>query len=348
MGQYTARSESGGVSDLPTAARIVRESLKDKTYRAYPMGGEAGAYLRWKRGRLTPESYRSYEACLDKLARLFPDLEITSFEPPVGTQRLEEFMDDEWGRAAPRTFNKNLSVVKDFFKWAVLSGRLHGDPALPLVPHKKREVHREIFRDDARTAILADGPEPGHLFRDRVALRLLLKYGLRKGALRATQFKHFDHHRRRLTVFTKGGKVRELPLVDQALWNDLERLILDIGAEPQDYLLCRQKSIWRGYEPDGSSRFERKAYSEKPMGVHGMHDWWYGCLRRAGLVQEGVTSGERMHKARHTAGQRILDATGNLKAAQKLLMHESIQTTADTYTDWDIDQLAETLRGIED
>jgi site-specific recombinase XerC len=26
-----------------------------------------------------------------------------------------------------------------------------------------------------------------------------------------------------------------------------------------------------------------------------------------------------MHKARHTAGQRVLDATGNLKAAQKLL-----------------------------
>ena len=30
-----------------------------------------------------------------------------------------------------------------------------------------------------------------------------------------------------------------------------------------------------------------------------------------------------MHKARHTAGQRALDATGNLKAVQKLLGHES-------------------------
>jgi site-specific recombinase XerC len=26
-----------------------------------------------------------------------------------------------------------------------------------------------------------------------------------------------------------------------------------------------------------------------------------------------------MHKARHTAGQRVLDSTGNLKAVQKLL-----------------------------
>ena len=38
---------------------------------------------------------------------------------------------------------------------------------------------------------------------------------------------------------------------------------------------------------------------------------------------------------------RVLDATGNLKAVQKL-GHESIQTTGDIYTDWDIDQLAET------
>jgi site-specific recombinase XerC len=54
-----------------------------------------------------------------------------------------------------------------------------------------------------------------------------------------------------------------------------------------------------------------------------------------------------MHKARHTAGQRVLDKThGNLKAAQKLLGHASLSTTGDIYVDWDIDQLAETLRGM--
>lgn len=64
------------------------------------------------------------------------------------------------------------------------------------------------------------------------------------------------------------------------------------------------------------------------------------------LVSQGVSSGERMHKARHTPGQRVLDKTGNLKAVQKLLGHASIQTTADIYTDWDIEQLAETMRDV--
>jgi site-specific recombinase XerC len=35
---------------------------------------------------------------------------------------------------------------------------------------------------------------------------------------------------------------------------------------------------------------------------------------------------------------------GNLKAVQKLLGHTSISATGDIYTDWDIDQLTDTLR----
>jgi integrase len=82
------------------------------------------------------------------------------------------------------------------------------------------------------------------------------------------------------------------------------------------------------------------------MSDHGLHRWWYGCLERAGIVAAGSLSGERMHKARHTAGQRVLDHTGNLKAVQKLLGHASIQTTGDVYADWDIDQLAATMADV--
>lgn len=63
-------------STLLTAAevaRLWRDAMKDKSYRAFPIGLEAGHYLRAKRKRLTKESYRDYEACLDKLARYFAD-----------------------------------------------------------------------------------------------------------------------------------------------------------------------------------------------------------------------------------------------------------------------------------
>jgi integrase len=157
------------------------------------------------------------------------------------------------------------------------------------------------------------------------------------------RFKHFDHAQRRLTVFTKGGKVQTVPVVDPAFWNDLERHILDWGAEPDDYLLCRRTVLPR--RRGGELDYDVSEYRREPMGVHGLRKWWYRCLERAGVVAKGVTSGEKMHKSRHTAGQRLLDHTrGNLKAVQKLLGHSSITTTGDIYTDWDIDQLEQTLR----
>jgi site-specific recombinase XerC len=327
-------------------APILRDHVKDKSYRAFPLGQEAGQYLRSKRQRLTVSSYRDYESGLDKLARYFCDLEISAFEPPVGTERLEEFLDAQWGERAGRTYNKNLSILRDFFRWAVLRGKLHGDPTLAIERARKRAVHRETFSTDQVQAIIAAQED----VRDRTALRLLLNYGLRKGALKGVQFKHFDHNRRRLTIFTKGERVRELPIPQQAFWYDLERLILDTAAQPSHYLLPRQKAIPKEFDPETrkATSYEIVRFPEQPMGDHGLHNWWYRCLERAGIVAEGVTSGERMHKARHTAGQRVLDKTGNLKAAQKLLGHESIQTTADIYTDWDIDQLTETLREVLD
>jgi hypothetical protein len=62
-----------------------------------------------------------------------------------------------------------------------------------------------------------------------------LDYGLRKGGLQAVQFKHFDHQRRRLTVFLKRSKIRELPIPDPNFWLDLERLILDVEAKPNHF-----------------------------------------------------------------------------------------------------------------
>jgi site-specific recombinase XerC len=196
---------------LAEAARMMRDAVRDKSYRAFPLGQEAEAYLHAKRKRLTEASYRDYESGLDKLARYFCDLELKDFEPLAGTRRLEEFLDAQYGDRAPRTYNKNLSILRDFFKWAVLRGELHGDPTLPIERARARDVHRETFSEDIRRRLLAEN----HDLRDRVALRLLLDYGLRKGALRAVQFKHFDHNRLRLTIFTKGGKVRALPLPHQ-------------------------------------------------------------------------------------------------------------------------------------
>jgi integrase len=138
--------------------------------------------------------------------------------------------------------------------------------------------------------------------------------------------------------------MRDVPIAQPEFWDDLGRLIIETEAQPHHFLLPRRKAI-----PKGQAEIRRSVtylFPDQPMGGHGLHSWWYRCLERAGIVAAGTSSGERMHEARHTAGQRVLDVTGNLKAAQKLLGHASISTTADVYTDWDLDQLAETMREV--
>jgi site-specific recombinase XerD len=140
---------------LAEAARIMREAVRDKSYQLTPLGAEAAGYLRVKRKRLTDSSYRDYEGCLDKLARHFLDLRVEDFEPPAGTERLEEFLDALWGSGAPRTYNKNLSIVKDFFRFQIMRGRLHGDPTLPIERARGRQVYRTTFTAEQRRAIIA-------------------------------------------------------------------------------------------------------------------------------------------------------------------------------------------------
>lgn len=312
---------------------LVHQAMKDKSYEDLPMGREAKAYLASKHKRLTDSSFRGYEGCLDKFARHFPHLELKDFELPIGAERVEEFLDDRWGASAPGTYNVNHAYLSDFFKWQVKRGRMHSNPMQLVDRARPRQVYRTTFSNDQRRAILASAED----LRDRIALRLLLDYGIRKGALQKVQFKHFDHQRRRLTIFTKGQKVRELPIPHPAFWMDLERHILDTEAQPAHFLMCLVKPIPRA----GVRRFPERAMSSTAT-----HRWWYRRLEDAGIVPRGETSGERMHKARHTAGQRVLDHTGNLKAVQKLLGHASIQTTGDVYADWDIEALTSTMADV--
>ncbi len=325
---------------LASIAPMLREAMRDKTWECLPLGEDVAAYLRAKRKRLTPASYLDYAGCLARFARHFADLRVEDFEPPIGSERLEEFLSCEWGSGAPRTYNKNLSILADFCKHWRRRGRLHGDPALLIERARSRQVYRTTFTTDQREAIIASQEDR----RDRIALRLLVDYGLRKGALQAVQFKHFDHQRRKVTIFTKGQKVRSLPLPDPAFWTELELHILESEAKPSDYLLCTHRTIPVGRpHKNGHRATELRRFPARPMSSHGAHKWWYRCLTNAGIVPEGTTEGERMHKARHTAGQRLLDATGNLKAVQMLLGHSSIQTTGDVYADWSDQQLAASI-----
>jgi integrase len=291
------------------------------------------------------ETPREPVVTLDRLPPLTPETRLALTVWALSRHRFRitarvraDVRDAPEGESAARTRAKNISVLKGFFEWATLSGRLHGDPARPIRSPKKRGVERTTFSEDQEQAILAQNER-----RDRIALHLLLKVGIRKGALQGVQFRHLDHAQKRLTIFTKGGKVQTVPVVDPAFWNELERHILDWGAQPNDYLLCRRSVRPNRHKPGekfvreyGTSRWASTACiaggtpaSNKPVSPPAVRPRASACTRH----------GTRPASACST---RPGQAQGRPEAARALVHHHDRRHLVD----WDIDQLAETLRTI--
>jgi hypothetical protein len=136
---------------LGEAARIMREAVKDKSYRSTPVGLEVAHFIRWFRNEYgaTAETLRDYEAILAKLAIDHADLELAAFEPPHGTTRLRDFIDGRWGDAAPRTRKKVRAVLMSFFKWAQAEFKLQGNPRLrprAAAPSRARQGRQDRAR----------------------------------------------------------------------------------------------------------------------------------------------------------------------------------------------------------
>lgn len=263
-------------------------------YRSTPVGLEVAHFIRWFRSEYgaTDETLRDYEAILGKLAIDHADLELAAFEPPDGTTRLREFIDARWGDAAPRTRKKVRAVLMSFFKWAQAEFKLQGNPG---GPHPLASTPGRRAR-----AVLRGGRRP---YRRRAT-----GAALRKGELAAIRYRDFDLGRRGLRVNGNGGKIRHTPIPTEELRQEIGELSL--RRDPTEHLLYPPEARAEGHDHLGDRR--------KPLSGPALHRWWYRCLARAGVVDEGTTHGKKMHGARYTSGTEFYLATGDIYATQQL------------------------------
>jgi len=297
---------------LGEAARIIREAVKDKSYRKTPLGQLVGRYLRWFRNEYgaTESTIRDYEAVLARMSLLLADREPLE----VSTEDLREVI-DTWAMRHARTRAK-VTSVRAFWVWAEEEGHVVFSPASkirrPRAPRKTAPLLPahidELLLSCARTS------------RDRLALLVLLDCGARRAELGGIRIRDFDLARRQLTVFGKGQKERVIPLrgrIVMALRTYLGEPLEFVGRrpEPDDYLLYPEKRT-----PD------RRVYwaePKKPCASNTVHRWWYRMLEQAGLVGHGVRSGLNMHRARHTS-QPSSDA---LPASRRPRRHSATATS---------------------
>lgn len=324
---------------LAQASRIMREAVKDRSYRSTPLGLEVARYYRWKKNEwgATRDTLRDYESVLARLALFHADLELRDLEPPVGTERLRECWDHYWSERAPRTRAKVRSVWVDFFDWAVRERGMRGNPARALASPKKRGVKREPFGRSFVDIVLS---APRYL-PDTLGCRLILEWGLRRAELAGVRFGHFDFERRQLVVTGKGGRVRLVPIVDDHFWREFGEVELELQPRPEWFLIAKRRKVFGGV----------RYWHHLGLKPRTIHSWWYDRLEEAGLVGDrdsGTRRGLHMHRGRHTIASEILRRTGNIVAAQRLLGHADVRTTVDAYAEFDDADLARVLATLHD
>jgi integrase len=257
-----------------------------------------------KRRRSTVQDYRRE---LERV--LIPEFGEETLLDQIGTDRIESYREKlvREGRLSARTINKRLAQLHAIFKRAQ---RVHGLAVNP-VEGAERQPHKRSGDFTALDASEVERLAAGAASEQDAALFEVAAFtGLRLGELRGLRWGDVDWTRRLVHVrrsFTRGeegppksGKVRSVPLVDQA-------------ASALDRLSRRER-----FTDDESLVFVNDL--GEPFEESAMRRRFYGALDAADLPRI------RFHDLRHTFGTLAVQAFA-LTDVKAYMGHADIQTT---------------------
>jgi integrase len=299
------------VHELPVIerARMIREAraleeaaVRDKTYQATTlMGPDIRYWLQTLQFQGSPATtIATYELPWAWLAVEYADYRMADFCTSEGVPILRDFLTRHWGDAAVDTRRNRLYALRSGFQWGVDERDLPWNPAGRIKPPKAGETLRIAHTQSEVTRLLASQDS----LRDQCALGLFVRLALRKNDVRMLQIRDIDLSREQVWLrHRKGGEDLLLPIGDQRVRDDLYLHIQGERRQPAEYLLYP------------------KNHTNRPLDSSSLHRWFKRCLERADLPDFPL------HELRHTAGDEMWRATGNLVLAQQLLGHKSLAAT---------------------
>ena len=262
---------------------------------------------------------RSYSSDLQQLLEWLAEADLTVAD--LGRRQVRAFSADLGRRGyAPATLARKLSTLRGLTRHLTEAGVLAADPAHGLPgPRRRRRLPRVLSVADVDTLVAAtEGTDPLAL-RDRLILELLYGCGLRSMELVALRLGDVQAAQAQLIVHGKGGKMRIVPLGDEAaaaLRRYLERgrgeLEGDGGlAGP----VAAEAATTRRAAPLLLSRRGRVLLTSDIRRLVVKYS------RLAGIDPASP------HMLRHAYATHMLERGADLRAIQELLGHASVSTT---------------------
>jgi integrase len=216
-----------------------------------------------------------------------------------------------------KTVRNLLLVLQGIFSLAVDNDMVVKSPVRRSHKPVYRRMEKPVWSAEAVRAIIQAAPRDYRAFFCCAGLT-----GPRLGELLGLQWKHINLTSRKLRIeqsLWHGkivspktiGSIRTIYFGDVLAGVLTEHLQSASHGKPEDFVFCKK---------DGS-----------PLHPDVLRkDVLYPVLDRLGVFRSSGASG--FHTFRHSAASILNQQTGNLKLAQKLLGHSTINMTADVYT----------------
>ena len=201
---------------------------------------------------------------------------------------------------------RKLSSLKAFFRYLEKRGVVRENP-FEEIPGPKLPKRLPVFVPETEMEEVMDGMEEGgdfHRLRDWMVVLTAYDTGMRRSELAGLKVEDFDFGRRCVRVLGKGGKRREIPLLDE------------LASDARCYLEERRKVAG---SPTGAFFVTDKG---KPMSGYQI----YYLIRKV-LSSDVNLSKRSPHVLRHTFATHLLDNEAPLEGIKELLGHSNLGVT---------------------
>jgi integrase len=337
-GKWKHRSETVyGLSGKKAAREVLRQRLQDASTRlpeATEMSVRDFVEAYWKpyldRRGVKPSTRQSYECAL-KL-HIIPKLgDLLLVE--VAPLQIETLVQAKLKTGlSPKSVRNLVGLLQGIFSLALDNDLISRSPVRSKHKPTIRRREKPVWTADQVRLIVDSVP---HAYRALFVCAALT--GARLGELLGLQWKHVDLNTRTMRIEQSlwqrqlvspktSGSVRTVPFGDGLAQPLLEHQQNTVNKQLEDFVFCKRDGT--PLNPDVLRK-----------------DVLYPALDRLGIPRASGASG--FHTFRHSAASFINAQTGNLKLAQKLLGHSTIDMTAEVYTHTSIEAEREAALAVE-
>ena len=228
-----------------------------------------------------------------------------------------------------KTVARKISAVREFFKFLYTDKIIKENPAADVqTPKQQKPLPKFLTREEIKQLIQAAKEENSPAGRRMcVMLELMYACGLRVSELVSLPENCINFDKRQILVRGKGSKERIVPVAPQAV-----EAVLDYVSYRDYFIKGGRKSIWLFPSKSSTSgHITRYTFCKhlKEIAIH------------AGISPQKITP----HVLRYSFATHLLNNDVDLRSVQKMLGHESINTT-EIYTHIISDKLIKTVQKL--